>query len=118
MKLLVIVRDASGSLHIEATRAPDLRRREISQLTGKAELIFCAAPPAGVSAEQVAMELRKVLKHDDRTAVLDRTDVLRQAAWHVYVLPAVKSWTGRWRRRWRHQFGGRSKAIAQLSVLR
>lgn len=112
MKLLVIVRDASGALHIEATRAPDLRRREISQLTGKAELIFCAAPPVGVSAEQVAMELRKVLKYDNRT------DVVRRAAWHVYVLPAVKSWTGRWRRRWRHQFGGRSKAIDQLSVLR
>lgn len=48
MKLLAIIVDADGALHIEATRAPDLRRREISNLTGTGRTRFLRRAANGI----------------------------------------------------------------------
>lgn len=55
MTLLVIFADGHGQLRIQATRAPQIRRREISRQTGRAEIVFCAVPVPGVSPSLVKM---------------------------------------------------------------
>ena len=100
MKLLTIILDATGALHIEATRAPDLRRREISQETGCAEILFCAAPPAGKSAHDIAVELEGVLA--SRTGTRDgsaKFHIQRAALWHIHLKPALSQMGRRVRRR-------------------
>lgn len=87
MKLLTIIVDATGALHIEATRAPDLRRREISAQTGSADLVFAAVPPLGQSAEQFAVKIKAIIG-TERPA--DADAVRRMAVWHVHLRPRLQ----------------------------
>ncbi|WP_332712781.1 hypothetical protein [Pelagibacterium mangrovi] len=87
MKLLTIIVDATGTLHIEATRAPDLRRREISAQTGSADLIFAAVPPLGQSAEQFAVKLKAIIGTQQP---IDADAVRRIAVWHVHMRPRLQ----------------------------
>ncbi|WMT87462.1 hypothetical protein NO932_02325 [Pelagibacterium sp. 26DY04] len=87
MKLLTIIVDATGALHIEATRAPDLRRREISAQTGSADLIFAAVPPLGQSAEQLVAEFGVEI---GARMPVDADTVRRIAVWRVHVKPRLQ----------------------------
>lgn len=96
MKLLTIILDASGVLHIQATRAPDLRRREISQTTGGAEILFCAVPPEERSAEQLVVALTATI---GASRSIDRDRIRRLAIWHVHLKPSLQRVTRRIRKR-------------------
>ena len=96
MKLLAIIVDASGALHIEATRAPDLRRREISAQTGSADLVFAAVPPLGQSAEQLVVEFDAVI---GAQWPVDADAVRRIAVWHGHLRPRLQRVTRKVRRR-------------------
>ena len=87
MKLLTIIVDATGALHIEVTRAPDLRRREISAQTGSADLVFVAVPPLGQSAEQLVADFDAVI---GAQRPVDADTVRRIAVWHVHVRPRLQ----------------------------
>ncbi len=91
MKLLTVIIDATGTLHIEATRAPDLRRREISAQTGAAEILFCATPLHRKSSDTLATELVKVFRaqSEEPYATLSRARIIRRALWHVYFKPPL-----------------------------
>lgn len=96
MKLLTLIVDATGTLHIEATRAPDLRRRGISQETGGAEILFCAVPPFGRSAERLSVELEAII---GRSWPIDCDRVRRLAIWHVHLKPMLQRMIRRIRKR-------------------
>lgn len=99
MKLLTIIHDAAGSIHIEATRAPDLRRRELSQEFGSAEILFCSAPPEGQSAQQIVAILQGILLDSgDMNRQARIVKIFRAAVWHVYVAPALDRWKRRIRK--------------------
>lgn len=116
MKLLTIIKDAVGSIHIEATRAPDLRRRQISQEFGSAEILFCSAPPAGQSAQQIVTVLQGVLLASEDIDSHSRIrKIFRVAVWHVYIKPVVDGWKRRIRRPRAHLWRalhGRTPSIA------
>jgi len=61
MKLIALIRDGDGRLHLDVTRAPDLLRREISHGTGDAQLCWCGVPPEGVAARAVVAEIESRL---------------------------------------------------------
>ena len=86
MKLLTLIVDATGALHIEATRAPDLRRREISKQTGGADILFCAVPPIGRSAEQLVVEFTAMV---ETSRLVDPDRIRRLAIRHVHLKPML-----------------------------
>lgn len=96
MKLLVIIADGASQIRIEATRAPDLRRRAISAATGCGEILFCAAPPPGYSAEGLVAVLSKKLPANAGTARA-RARIRRQALWCVEIKPMLKRVVGKMR---------------------
>jgi hypothetical protein len=53
MKIVALIKDGHGRLHLVASRAPDLVRRELSTQTGTAELVWCAVPPQGTGANDI-----------------------------------------------------------------
>jgi hypothetical protein len=55
MKIIALLQDGLGHLHLVAMRAPDLLRRELSAQTGSAELLWCAVPPSGQGAATVVV---------------------------------------------------------------
>jgi hypothetical protein len=62
MKVIALIRDGDGRLHLDTTRAPDLLRREISHRTGDAQLCWCGVPPEGVAARAVVAEVETRLQ--------------------------------------------------------
>ncbi|WP_127144657.1 hypothetical protein [Pelagibacterium montanilacus] len=91
MKLLVIIMDGQGRIHVESSRAPDLRRRELSRATGMAEILFCAASQAPESTDRLIAHLKARL---DQTDFPDRAHVRRLALWLVHIKPMARGWLG------------------------
>lgn len=58
MKILTLIEDGLGRLHLLATCAPDLVRRELSAGTGTAHLIWCGLAPHDVGARLLVEEIR------------------------------------------------------------
>ena len=56
MKIVALIEDGQGHLHLLASRSPDLVRRDLSARTGTATLLWCAVPPEGVGANTVIAE--------------------------------------------------------------
>jgi hypothetical protein len=61
MKMIAMAVDGQGFVHLAATRAPDLWRRDLSRATGGARLAFVAVAPAQLTAETVLARLAKRL---------------------------------------------------------
>lgn len=49
MKIVALIRDGHGCLHLAATRAQELVRRELADRTGTAVLLWCGVPPHGTA---------------------------------------------------------------------
>jgi len=62
MKLIALIKDGAGRLHLDVTRAPDLLRREVALATGGAQLCWCGVPPEGVAAHAVITEVERRLR--------------------------------------------------------
>ena len=58
MKIVALIKDGHGRLHLRATCAPDLVRRQYSAETGCAELLWCGVPPTGTGAGAIVEDLR------------------------------------------------------------
>ena len=56
MKIVALIEDGQGHLHLLASRSPDLVRRELSARIGMAILLCCAVPPKGVGAHTIVVE--------------------------------------------------------------
>lgn len=56
MKIVALIEDGHGHLHLIASRSPDLFRRDLSARTGTANLIWCAVPPGSVGAHAIVAE--------------------------------------------------------------
>lgn len=56
MKIVALIEDGQGHLHLLASRSPDLVRRDLSARTGTATLLWCAVPPEGVGANIIVAE--------------------------------------------------------------
>ena len=61
MKIFSIIEDGDGLVHVAATRAPDLLRREIGAEFGPARLIWCSLPPPGITADRLCAKLDTLL---------------------------------------------------------
>jgi hypothetical protein len=64
MRIVALIEDGTGRLHLAATRAPDLLRRELSARTGAAALLWCAVPPAGMAGAGIVAEALNRLSVD------------------------------------------------------
>jgi len=54
MKMIAMIVDAGGYVHLASTRSPDLLRRQIKAATGvSAHLAFCALAPKGTSCATI-----------------------------------------------------------------
>jgi hypothetical protein len=56
MKMLGLLTDGDGRLHVVVTRAPDQLRRALSSETGCARLHYVAIPPGGAAPLAAALE--------------------------------------------------------------
>jgi hypothetical protein len=61
MKMIAMAVDGQGFVHLAATRAPDLWRRDLSRATGGARLAFVAVAPSQLTAETVLARLAERL---------------------------------------------------------
>lgn len=104
MKMLCVVRDGKGALHVVSTRAPDLIRREISSSTGSAHLLFAGVMPHGISADTVVAHLatRFPSLPGERSFLIAARPM--QVAVAVGRLAFVKPWLARLRAKARRSF--------------
>lgn len=61
MRIVVLIRDGNDQLHLVATRAPDLMRRDLAARTGTAMLLWCAVPPEHHGADAVIAKAQRRL---------------------------------------------------------
>jgi hypothetical protein len=65
MKIVALIEDGQGHLHLLASRSPDLVRREFSSQTGTAHLLWCAVPPEHHGADAIITEaMQRLGAHD------------------------------------------------------
>ncbi len=58
MKIVTLIEDGLGRLHLCATCAPELVRREVSAETGTGHLVWCGLAPHDLGARQLVEEIR------------------------------------------------------------
>lgn len=56
MKIVALIEDGQGHLHLLASRSPDLLRRKFSSQTGTARLLWCAVLPEHHGADAIIAE--------------------------------------------------------------
>lgn len=98
MKIIALIEDGHGRLHLLASRAPDLLRREISLATGRAHLVWCGLAPDGVGAQQLVDRTTSQLSLcPDGTIQSERNQAIQMLARATAIKP---KWHAKARRVW------------------
>jgi hypothetical protein len=70
MKMLALITDGEGRLHVASTRSPDLLRRELAGITGSAILNHVCIPSGGARPVAEYLE-RQLVSHRIAPGVYD-----------------------------------------------
>jgi hypothetical protein len=62
MKILALIIDSVGHLHVVACSSPEIVRRAISAETGSAQLVWCGIPEVGIGSVAVVAEFERRLE--------------------------------------------------------
>lgn len=115
MKIVTLIEDGLGSLHLLATCAPDLMRRELSAETGMAHLVWCGLAPHDMGARQLVEDIRNRMGVDaDGCLVANREATVKALIEATTVAPRrrerIRHLKRCWRRMWRLLAGPASHA--------
>ena len=102
MKIVTLIQDGHGRLHLLATCAPDLARRQYSAATGHAELLWCGVVPNEIGAKVVVAELAGRFHQDPVDGLKARPGEIIRALHHETVTrPCIRRLTRPLKHVWR-----------------
>lgn len=102
MKIVTLIEDGFGRLHLLATPAPDLVRREYVAATGNAKLLWCGVAPTYLGGKAIVEEVCSWFQHDPVEGLQAGShEVIRALEYVTVILPRLRPIMRRVKHSWR-----------------